>query len=124
MRSSPHVQVAAAMSAISRWSSGGIRGRPPRLGVALQTRREGSRCQRTSVSGRTVANNSRHGMIGGAVVWLQLDWRGAHGTSVAPRPDSTGQDASCHCDCEQGAKWQEAGSGRRGFVTTPVLPAS
>ena len=59
IRSSPHVQFAAAMSAINSRRSAGNRGRPPGDDLQRQNSRKPFRCHRTSVSGLTTVRTRR-----------------------------------------------------------------
>jgi hypothetical protein len=60
MRSSPHVRFDAAIVAISRCTSAGMRGRPGVRDFQRQNSRSPFRCQRISVSRFTRTSNDRH----------------------------------------------------------------
>jgi len=76
------VRFAAAMSAMSCWSSVGIGGRPRRRDFQRQNSRKVSRCHRTNLSGRTIVS----GVVGRCV---RVSTRaGSAGTDSRPRAAS------------------------------------
>src|SRR6185503_13783672 len=74
--------LAVAMSAMSCWSSTGIRGRSRRRDFHRQNKRNDCRCYRTKVSGCTIVSRSRHATNPG-----QQEERDAGRVVRAPRPD-------------------------------------